>query len=48
MIDDVGAVEPIGEVDLVGDQVEPGREPAAERGQPAGQPAGRAAAVEIA
>ena len=37
--DEVGAVEPVGEVDLVGDQFEPGYQPAAERRQRPGQPA---------
>ncbi len=45
--DDVGVADPLVELDVLGDEVEPADEASAEGGQPAGQPAGRTGAVEL-
>ena len=45
--DDVGRTDPFVQVDMVGDEVEPGDQPSADREQPAGQPAGGARAVDL-
>ena len=46
--DDIGDVDPLVELEVLGDEVEPADEASAEGGQSTGQPAGRAAAVELA
>ena len=45
--DQVGPLQPVGQADQPGHEVEAGLDPGAERDQPAGQPARRAAARDV-
>ena len=48
MIDHVGGGDRVVQIELVGDEVEPGQQAAAERDERAGDPARRTGAVDLA